>query len=84
MYFNNKETQLEIRKSGLFTAMNNGFISALIAFSRTFLFQSAAVLVLPLMFGAGGIWWSAAAAEVLTLLISVLLVLRYRRQYGYL
>ena len=70
--------------SGLFTAMNNGFISALIAFSRTFLFQAAAVLLLPLLFGAGGIWWSAAAAEVLALFISVVLVLRYRKRYGYL
>ncbi len=70
--------------SGLFTAMNNGFISALIAFSRTFLFQAAAVLLLPLLFGAGGIWWSAAAAEVLALFISVSLVLRYRKRYGYL
>ena len=70
--------------SGLFTAMNNGFISALIAFSRTFLFQAAAVLLLPLLFGAGGIWWSAAAAEVLALFISVFLVLRYRKRYGYL
>ena len=70
--------------SGLFTAMNNGFISALIAFSRTFLFQAAAVLLLPLLFGADGIWWSAAAAEVLALFISVFLVLRYRKRYGYL
>ena len=70
--------------SGLFTAMNNGFISALIAFSRTFLFQAAAVLLLPLLFGGGGIWWSAAAAEVLALFISVSLVLRYRKRYGYL
>ena len=70
--------------SGLFTAMNNGFISALIAFSRTFLFQAAAVLLLPLLFGGGGIWWSAAAAEVLALFISVFLVLRYRKRYGYL
>ena len=70
--------------SGLFTAMNNGFISALIAFSRTFIFQAAAVLLLPLLFGAGGIWWSAAAAEVLALFISVFLVLRYRKRYGYL
>ena len=70
--------------SGLFTAMNNGFISALIAFSRTFLFQSVAVLLLPLLFGAGGIWWSAAVAEVSTLCISVYLVLRFRSRYGYL
>ena len=74
---------INIFASGLFTAMNNGFISALIAFSRTFLFQAAAVLLLPLLFGAGGIWWSAAAAEVLALFISVFLVLRYRKRYGY-
>lgn len=70
--------------SGLFTAMNNGGISAFIAFSRTFLFQAAAVLLLPLWFGASGIWWSAAAAEVLALFISIFLVLRYRKRYGYL
>ena len=69
--------------SGLFTAMNNGFISALIAFSRTFLFQAAAVLLLPLLFGAGGIWWSAAVAEVCALIFAVYFVLRYRRRYGY-
>ena len=70
--------------SGLFTAMNNGLISATIAFSRTFLFQSIAVILLPLLFGAGGIWWSAGVAEILALLISCFFVLRYRKQYGYL
>lgn len=70
--------------SGLFTAMNNGFISAVIAFSRTFLFQAAAVLLLPLLFGADGVWWSAAVSEVMALVVSIVLVLRYRKQYGYL
>ncbi len=70
--------------SGLFTAMNNGFISALIAFSRTFLFQAAAVLLLPVWFGSAGIWWGAAVAEALALIVSVLFVLRYRKRYGYL
>ena len=69
--------------SGLFTAMNNGFISALIAFSRTFLFQAAAVLLLPVWFGAAGIWWGAAVAEALALIVSVLFALRYRKRYGY-
>ena len=73
-----------IFSSGLFTAMNNGFISAVIAFSRTFLLQAAAVLLLPLLFGAEGIWWSAAVAEVVTLFVSIFLVLCYRKQYGYL
>ena len=70
--------------SGLFTAMNNGFISALIAFARTFLFQAAAVLLMPLLFGASSIWWGAAVAELLTLFISAALILRFRKPYGYL
>lgn len=69
--------------SGLFTAMNNGLISAFIAFLRTFAFQSLSVLTLPILFGTSGIWWSAAVAEVGALLFSGYFVLRYRRRYGY-
>ena len=70
--------------SGLFTAMNNGFVSAAISLLRTFVFQAAAVLCLPLLFGTEGIWWAVSVAEVGTLVVSVFLVLRYRRRYGYL
>lgn len=69
--------------SGLFTAMNNGLISASIAFLRTFAFQALAVLFLPMVFGTGGIWWSAAVAEVCALVFAVCFILRYRRRYGY-
>ncbi|MDO5463426.1 MAG: MATE family efflux transporter [Akkermansia sp.] len=69
--------------SGLFTAMNNGLISALIAFLRTFLFQALAVLALPLLFGHNAIWWSATVAEVCALGFSALFVLAFRRKYGY-
>lgn len=70
--------------SGLFTAMNNGIISGAIAFMRTLGFQTAAVLLLPLLWGAYGIWWSAALAEVAALVVSVCLVLGFRKRYGYL
>jgi Na+-driven multidrug efflux pump len=70
--------------SGLFTAMNNGLISAAISFIRTFAFQAVAVLTLPLLFGNDGIWWSASVAEVGALLFSVCFILRYRKKYGYL
>lgn len=69
--------------SGLFTAMNNGLISATIAFLRTLAFQALAVLTLPFLFGTSGIWWSAAVAEVCALIFAVYFVLRYRRRYGY-
>lgn len=70
--------------SGLFTAMNNGLVSATIAFLRTFGFQVAAVVCLPLLFGASGIWWGAVAAEVGALVFSFYFVLRFRHRYGYL
>lgn len=70
--------------SGLFTAMNNGLISASIAFVRTFAFQAAAVMLLPWLFGAPAIWWSAVAAEVLALFVALYFVLAYRKRYGYL
>lgn len=37
--------------SAFFTALNEGLISALIAFLRTFVFETAAVLLLPLFWG---------------------------------
>ncbi|MBQ3525876.1 MAG: MATE family efflux transporter [Akkermansia sp.] len=75
---------LNIFASGLFTAMNNGLISALISFARTFAFQVLAVLLLPLLVGTDGIWWSVSVAEVAALALSVFFVLRYRKRYGYL
>ncbi|MFR1168119.1 MAG: hypothetical protein ACLSDQ_11385 [Adlercreutzia equolifaciens] len=42
--------------SAFFTALNNGLVSALISFLRTLVFQVAAVIVLPMLFGIDGIW----------------------------
>ena len=41
--------------SSFFTALNNGLVSALISFLRTFLFEIAAILILPALFGVLGI-----------------------------
>ena len=41
--------------SAFFTALNNGLLSALISFLRTLVFQMAAILILPLIFGINGI-----------------------------
>lgn len=70
--------------SGLFTAMNNGLVSAVISFLRTFVFQVAAVLMLPLWFGTDGVWMAASAAEIGALLFSALFIRCYRHRYGYL
>lgn len=71
-----------IEASSFFTALGNGGISAAISFLRTLVFQSGAVLLLPLLFG-DGIWCANAAAEVFACVISVIFLFAKRKRYGY-
>ena len=70
--------------SSLFTALNNGLISAVISFVRTLVCQIAAVLILPLVFGLDGIWFATVAAELVALLLTGFFTLKYRKRYQYL
>lgn len=67
--------------SAFFTALNNGFLSALIAFLRTLIFQVAAVLILPVFWQVDGIWFSMVAAEMLSLGVVVFLLVHSRKMY---
>ncbi len=70
--------------SSLFTALNNGLISAVISFARTLVCQIAAVLILPLIWGLDGIWWSVVAAELAALVLTGVFFVKYRGRYHYL
>ena len=70
--------------SSFSTALNNGLISAVISFLRTLVFQIAAVLLLPLIWGVDGIWASIIVAEFLAAVLTVVLIFAYRKRYGYL
>ena len=67
--------------SSFFTALNNGLASALISFLRTMVFQCAAVLILPVFLEVDGIWLAVAVAETLTLLVTLVLLAKYRKTY---
>lgn len=69
--------------SNLFTALNNGLISALISFVRTLVCQIAAVMLLPMIWGVDGIWWSIIAAEAAALLLTVFCFFKFRKRYQY-
>lgn len=69
--------------SGFFTALNDGLTSALISFLRTMVFQIAAVLILPLVLGVDGIWWSIAVAEGMAVLLTFLFLKIKQKKYGY-
>lgn len=69
--------------SSFFTALNNGAVSAAISFLRTLLFQTASVLLLPLIFDVDGIWYAITVAEVFAVIISVFFLFALRKKYKY-
>lgn len=70
--------------SSLFTALNNGFISAAISTSRSIIFELAFVLLLPLLFGINGIWFAIWGTEIATMIMAAIFIIRKRNVYGYL
>ena len=69
--------------SGMFTALSNGIISAILAFSRSFVFMLITMLVLPAVFGVNGIWLATPAAELMALALSAWMFVKYRKRYQY-
>ncbi len=69
--------------SGMFTALSNGIISAILAFSRSFVFMLITMILLPMVFGVNGIWLATPVAELMALVLSAFLFLKYRKKYGY-
>ena len=69
--------------SSLFTALNNGLISAVISFVRTLICQIAAVLLLPLILGLDGIWWAIVVSEGVALVLTVFCFVKFKNRYHY-
>ncbi|MEG1241069.1 MAG: MATE family efflux transporter, partial [Oscillospiraceae bacterium] len=68
----------------LFTALSNGRASAIISFLRTFVFILLAILILPLVMEVNGIWLAVPLAELLTLFVSLIYLVKLRDVYHYL
>jgi len=69
--------------SGMFTALSNGIVSAILAFSRSFVFMLITMLILPAILGVNGIWLATPAAELTALTLSAFMFVRYRKRYQY-
>ena len=76
-------TGINIFTSNLFTALNNGLVSAIISMLRTLVFQVGAVLILPLIFSLDGIWYAELVSEFMSFTIGRIFVLAYRKKYQY-
>lgn len=65
--------------SGMFTALNNGKVSAILAFSRSFVFMIVCLLLLPLLFGVTGIWLANPLAELLAIILAAVMFLKHKK-----
>lgn len=69
--------------SSMFTALNNGIVSAIISISRTLIFECGAVLIIPVLVGIDGIWWSVSVAEIAALILCAIFFVRLQPRYHY-
>ena len=69
--------------SAMFTAFNNGLISAVLSFVRILIFQVVAVLLLPLVWQLDGIWLSVVMAELAALALAAVFTVKFRKRYHY-
>ena len=69
--------------SSLFTALNNGLVSAIISFLRTLVFQVVTILILPSIWGIEGVWYSIIVAEFLGAAVAIVYILKYKKKYRY-
>ena len=69
--------------SGMFTALSNGLVSAVLAFSRSFVFMVIAMLILPAIWGVTGVWLATPVAEFAAICLSVVMFAKYRKKYQY-
>ena len=74
---------LNIFGSSFFTALNDGGVSAAISFLRTLVFQTASVLLLPLIWELDGVWISSVTAEVAAAAVTAVFLVAKRKKYQY-
>ena len=69
--------------SGLFTAFSNGFISALLSVVRTLIILVSCLYALSHFFGGTGLWLAIPVSEVLSLVVCMIFIVKYRGRYEY-
>ncbi len=70
---------INIFTSNYFTALSDGKTSALISFSRTFVFIFLGFLTLTLLFGLTGVWLAIPFAELLAIFIVIIALIHEKK-----
>ena len=68
--------------SALFTALGNGLVSGILAFSRTFGFLVVNIFVFSYFWGAEGLWYAIPAAEFMAIFVVLYYAKLLRKGYG--
>ena len=69
--------------SSLFTALNDGAVSAAIAFVRSLLFPVICILLFPYLWKLDGVWYSLVGSEILSFFVSLLFFISKKKKYKY-
>ncbi len=72
-----------IYMSSFFTALNDGAVSAAISFVRSLILPVVCIIVMPLIWGLDGVWYSMVGSELLSIAVSLTFMLTKRKKYGY-
>ena len=70
-------------ESIIFTALNNGTVSAILSFLKTMVFEVASVIILPMILGKNGIWLSVYLAELMAFMLTAFFIVKNRKKYNY-
>lgn len=76
-------TGFSIFGSAFFTALNDGVVSAVISFLRTFVFRCSMVIALPAIWELDGVWVSVVFAEALAAITTGLFLIGNQKKYRY-
>ena len=74
---------INIFTSGMFTAYSNGVISALLSLLRSLILFIIGIAILPRVLGVNGVWLVVPVCELITLIISLLFINKYKEKYMY-
>lgn len=73
---------LNVFLSGYFTALGNGFISAMISSLRSLILVIVFILVLPKLIGVSGVWMTMPLSEAVTIFIAIYLYRTYGKYFS--
>lgn len=74
---------INIFASSFFTALNNGKISAILSFLRTFILPCTLVMILPQILNLDGIWATLVVAEAIAFFVSLAYLVTMKKRYHY-